>query len=77
MAKRRVEQGLLHLKADVEKLKREKAELYEENNGLRHNNMMLKDALGAIVEDETLWSQEALQSGLVWRLKNVLQQIAN
>lgn len=77
MAKRKVEQGLLYLKADVEKLRREKAELYEENNGLRQDNMMLKDALGAIVEDETLWSQEAIQGGLVWRLKNVLQQISN
>jgi len=77
VVKRRVENGLLHLKADVEKLRREKAELYEENNGLRHDNMMLKDALGAIVEDETLWSQEAIKGGLVWRLKNVLQQFAN
>jgi hypothetical protein len=33
------------------------------------------DTLDALTEDESYWSKEALQTGIVFKLKNVLNQI--
>lgn len=63
----------LHLEIDHHK--KEKTELRRENDSLRNQNMMLRDAMVAITEDESFWSEEAIKSGIVWRLKNVLNNI--
>jgi hypothetical protein len=38
---------------------------------------MLLSALEDLTSDEAYWSEEAIKSGIVWRLKNVLNQIKN
>ena len=62
---------------EIDHHKREKQEALRENDFLRSQNMMLTEALQAIIEDKSYWSQEALSSGIVWRLENVLNQIKN
>ena len=68
----------------VESLQWEKPQLNTENNGirrenesLRNQNQMLKESLRALVEDKSFWSEQAISSGIVWRLENVLKQIEN
>ena len=56
-------------------IKLEKAILRNDIDGLRGQNIMLMDTLDALTEDESYWSPEALQTGIVFKLKNVLNQI--
>tara|TARA_B110000503_G_C6948540_1_gene330049 strand:- start:102 stop:344 length:243 start_codon:yes stop_codon:yes gene_type:complete len=60
-----------------EEHKREKSSLYDELDVLRNQNMMLLESLRAITQDDTFWSEDALRSGIVFKLKNVLTQIEN
>jgi len=63
--------------AEIEQHKSEKTSLYNELDVLRNQNMMLLESLSAITEDDTFWSEGALKSGIVFKLKNVLTQIKN
>lgn len=63
--------------AEIEHHKSDKAELYNEIDALKGQNMMLLESLSAIAENDTFWSEEALKSGIVFKLKNVLTQIKN
>ena len=65
------------LLAEIEHHKYEKTEMYNEIDALKSQNMMLLESLSAITEDDTFWSEEALRSGIVFKLKNVLTQIKN
>ena len=58
-------------------LNRENNDIRRENESLRSQNQMLKDSLQALVEDKSFWSEQAISSGIVWRLENVLKQINN
>lgn len=78
MPKRKVnEAGLNYLQLEVDNLNKENTELRRENESIRNQNMMVTETLSALVEDESYWSEEAVKSGIVWRLKNVLTQIKN
>lgn len=63
--------------AEIEALKSDKTNLYDEIDALKTQNMMLLESLDAITQDDTFWSEEALKSGIVFKLKNVLTQIKN
>ena len=78
MAKNQINARLVeNLNFEIDQHKREKQELRRENDSLRQQNMMLRDAMTAITEDESFWSEQAVKSGIVWRLKNVIQNISN
>lgn len=78
MAKLKVNERTVDgLLLEIDHHKKEKQEVLRENDSLRNENMMLKEALQAIIEDKSYWSQEALSSGIVWRLENFLKQIKN
>ena len=72
---KRKEATLYQLQFQVNELKKENSSLRQENQGIRNESMMVTETLSALVEDETYWSEEAIKSGIVWRLKNVLSQI--
>ena len=74
MAKRK-ELTLNQLQFQVNEFKKENLSLRQENASIRNESMMIKETLSALVEDESYWSEEAVKSGIVWRLKNVLNQI--
>ena len=69
------EAGVHYLQQEIKQHKSEKAMLRSDIDGLRGQNMMLMDTLDALIEDESYWSKEALQTGIVFKLKNVLNQI--
>jgi FtsZ-binding cell division protein ZapB len=69
--------GVNHLQLEVQNLNKENTEIRRENESLRNESMMVKETLKALVEDESYWSEEAIKSGIVWRLKNVLTQISS
>lgn len=62
---------------EIDHLKREKAELRKENDLLRNNNMMLMDVLENLVSDESYWSVEVSTKTMLWRLKNILDNLKN
>jgi FtsZ-binding cell division protein ZapB len=72
---KRKEATLNQLQFQVNELKKENSSLRQENQSIRNESMMVTETLSALVEDETYWSEEAIKSGIVWRLKNVLSQI--
>ena len=63
------------LQLEMKELNKDLNAMIQENDALRNQNMMLLDSLEALTEDDSFWSQEALQTGIVFRLKNVLNQI--
>jgi len=76
MAKRKInEQAFEKLEYEMQQHRKEKAMLRQDNDALRNQNMMLTESLKALTEDNSFWSEEALKSGVVFRLKNVLTQI--
>lgn len=76
MAKRKInEQAFEKLSYEMEQHKKEKAILRKDVDALRNQNMMLLESLKALTEDESFWSEDALRTGVVFRLKNVLNQI--
>jgi len=76
MAKRRVnEPGLNYLKGEVQHYQKEVGSYRQEIEKLRNDRMMLLSALEDLTSDENYWSEEAIKSGIVWRLKNVLNNL--
>jgi hypothetical protein len=69
------EAGVHYLQEEIKKHKAEKSMLRSDIDGLRGQNIMLMDTLDALTQDESYWSAEALQTGIVFKLKNVLNQI--
>lgn len=65
------------LRLEIQEHKREKNSILQENSGLRSQNVMLLDTLEALTADNTYWSEEAIKTGIVFRLKNVLNNIKN
>lgn len=77
MVKRRVnEPGINYLQSQIQEYKKENIGLRNELDILRNDRMMLLSALDDLTSDESYWSEEAIKSGIVWRLKNVLTQIS-
>jgi FtsZ-binding cell division protein ZapB len=62
---------------EIQEHKREKNSILQENSVLRNQNAMLLDTLEALTADNTYWSEEAIKTGIVFRLKNVLNNIKN
>ena len=69
------EQGIAYLQAEITQHKKEKAILRSDIDGLQGQNIMLIDTIQALVDEEGYWSEEALRTGIVFKLKNVLNQI--
>ena len=78
MAKRiKREDSLTYLQSEMQTHAANASALRKENELLRSDRMMLIEALTDLTSDESYWSKEALQSGIVWRLKNVVNNIKN
>jgi len=63
------------LQLEMKELNKDLNAMIQENDALRNQNMMLLDSLEALTEDQSYWSEDALRTGIVFRLKNVLNQI--
>lgn len=62
------------LQYDIDQEKKQKAIYRKEIDELRQQKMMLSETMVALVEDDTYWSDDAKKSGIINRLKKVLQQ---
>jgi cell division protein FtsB len=62
---------------EIDQHKREKADLRRENDSLRNNNMMLTDVLEDLTNNESYWSPEVSTKTMLWRLKNILNNLKN
>lgn len=60
---------------DLNSTKRERDEYRKDNDFLRNQNMMLLETLDDLCKGKEYWSEDAIKSGMVWRLENVLNQI--
>jgi hypothetical protein len=65
------------LQLDLNNCRKERQQVLHENDSLRNTHMMVCETLRALTEDKSYWSEEAVKSGIVWRLENVLKQIEN
>ena len=78
MGKRRTnELTIEQLQFNQDTLKKEVAYYRQDNEALRNDNMQIKEMLSALVIDDSLWSQHAIQSGILFRLKNILNSLDN
>jgi len=71
------EESLSYLQNELQTHSKNAGALRQENEVLRNDRSMLLSALEDLTSDEAYWSEEAIKSGIVWRLKNVLNQIKN
>jgi hypothetical protein len=62
------------LQYDIDQEKKQKAIYRKEIDELRQQKMILSETMVALVDDDTYWSDDAKQSGIINRLKKVLQQ---
>lgn len=62
------------LQYDIDQEKKQKAIYRKEIDELRQQKMMLSETMVALMDDDTYWSDDAKQSGIINRLKKVLQQ---
>ena len=74
--KRKVnEQSVAQLQYELEQIKKDRAAYRTDNDALRSENIMLIEILKDLTENKSYWSEEALQSGFLFRLNNILSQI--
>lgn len=62
------------LQYDLDQEKKQKAIYRKDIDALRNSKMVLTETMSALIEDDTYWSDDAKQSGIINRLKKVLQQ---
>tara|TARA_R110001599_G_scaffold328666_1_gene542252 strand:+ start:187 stop:435 length:249 start_codon:yes stop_codon:yes gene_type:complete len=63
------------LRLEIKELNRDINTCYNEMDTLRNQNMMLLEVLSDLTGDESYWSDSAKNSGLIFKLTNVLTQI--
>jgi hypothetical protein len=71
------EKSIDALYLEIEHHKREKAELRRDNDSLRNNNVMLMNIFEDLVNDESYWTTEVSTKTMLWRLKNILNNLKN
>jgi regulator of replication initiation timing len=63
------------LHAEIDYNKTEKALVLRENDSLRTENVMLKELLTDITSNEDIWTDDVPTKTLLWRLKNILNNL--
>ena len=71
------EKSIDALYLEIDHHKREKAELRKDNDSLRNNNIMLMNIFEDLVNDESYWSTDVSTKTMLWRLKNILNNLKN
>ena len=71
------EKSIDALYLEIDHHKREKAELRKDNDSLRNNNIMLMNIFEDLVNDESYWTTEVSTKTMLWRLKNILNNLKN
>lgn len=78
MAGRKIREEVFgELQLEKNQLVQENKELVFENELIRRQNTMLIDTIDSLTQDETFWSEGALKSGIIFRLKNILNNVRN
>jgi hypothetical protein len=78
MAGRKIREEVFgDLQHEKNMLVQENKELVFENELIQRQNIMLIDTLDSLTQDETFWSEDAIKSGVIFRLKNILNNVRN
>ena len=76
MAKQKINERTVEaLYAEIDYHKKEKAQALRENDSLRADNSMLLELLGDITSNENYWSDDVTTKTVLWRLKNMLNNL--
>lgn len=74
--KRKINEAVVdELEAEIKKLNKELNSIHQDNLALRSRNTMLLDLLGDVADNEDYWSADAVKSGILFRFKNILNQL--
>ena len=74
--KRKINETVVdELESEIKKLNREVNSIHQDNLALRSRNTMLLDLLGDVAANEDYWSSDAVKSGILFRFKNILNQL--
>jgi FtsZ-binding cell division protein ZapB len=78
MAKLKVNEKTVDaLYLEIDHYKREKNAILRENDSLRANNSMLTEILTSLTEEASYWSDTVETRTMLFRLKNILNQMKN
>ena len=76
MAKQKINERTVEaLYAEIDYHKKEKAHALRENDSLRADNSMLLELLEDITSNEDYWSDDVTTKTVLWRLKNMLNNL--
>ena len=76
MAKQKINERTVEaLYAEIDYHKKEKAQALRENDSLRADNSMLLELLSDITSNEDYWSDDVTTKTVLWRLKNMLNNL--
>jgi hypothetical protein len=74
MVKRKVnEDSAALLQKQMAQLKREKSELWLENEDLKKTINTYRDIVVALIDEPSFWSEKAIKTGLISRLKKLIK----
>jgi FtsZ-binding cell division protein ZapB len=76
MAKLKINERTVEgLQLEIDHHKKEKAYYRRDNDSLRETNSMLIEALSELTSNESYWSTDIETKTMLWRLKNLLNNI--
>ena len=78
MAKLKVNERTVEgLQLEIDYHKQDKIDLRRENDSLRNDRTMLLDILEDLILDESYWSDDVNTKTMLFRLKNILNNLKN
>lgn len=77
MAKLKINERTVEaLQLEIDHHKREKALVLRENDSLRSDNVMLKELLNSLIEEQDLWVDTVEAKTMLFRCKNILNSLS-
>jgi regulator of replication initiation timing len=71
------ERTVEHLQLEIGHLKKEKDLFRRDNDSLRDENSMLREVLADLTSTESYWNNEVSTKTMLWRIKNLLNNLNN
>ena len=78
MAKLKINERTVEgLQLEIDHHKKQTAAYRRDNDSMRETNLMLLEMLTDLTDNEEYWSKEVATKTMVWRLKNLLNNLKN
>jgi len=67
------ERSIAHLQHEIHELKVENSKAWAENQNLKSDIQLLNEIMNSVVNNESYWSEKAIESGILKRIKKFIK----